>query len=85
MTNQSGRSLFGLLSAIARSGECMDCWAIDRKLRSLGFTSAEVSEALSDADDRAALLGLCRAARAPAREEQRMKDEAAFRQPIENI
>ena len=63
MAKQSERSLYGLLSAIARSGECIDCQAIEGKLQRLGFSAAEASEALADADDRAALLTICQAAR----------------------
>lgn len=78
--SQSTRSMYGLLSAIARSGECIDCWAIETKLRTFGFSAAASREALSDADDRKALLTLCIEARTPARERERMQYEASFRQ-----
>ena len=80
---QSTRSLYGLLSAIARSGECIDCWAIETKLRTYGFSAADARAALSDADDRKALLALCIEARTTAREQERMRYEASFRQGAE--
>jgi hypothetical protein len=82
MNAQLGRSTYGLLSAIAQSGDCLDCWAIEVKLRTIGFSADEARDALSDAEDRAALLALCVAARDPAREQRRMQAEAAFRELI---
>lgn len=81
MITGSAPSLYGLMSAIAQSGECMDCYAIERRLLSLGYTQAEVHEALADARDRAALLAMCQAARTPARELQRMRAESGQAQP----
>ena len=83
MTAQLGRSTYGLLSAIAQSGECLDCAAIEAKLRTIGFSADEAREALLDAEDRAALQALCVAAQDPAREQRRMQAEAAFRELTE--
>ena len=84
-TDQLRQSTYGLLSAMAQSGDYLDCWALEAKLRTIGFSDDQSRLAMSDAEDRTALLALCLAARKPAREDQRMKDESAFRQLIENI
>ena len=85
MNTQLRRSTYGLLSAIAQSGECLDCRAIEVKLRTIGFSADEAREALADAEDRTALLALCLAARDPAREQRRMQAEAEFRELIEKL
>jgi hypothetical protein len=71
--------MYLLLTAIAQFGDCLDCRAIEGRLRTLGYSAAEAREALSDAEDRAALLVLCVSARTPARQLQRMRDDAASR------
>jgi hypothetical protein len=84
-TKEFRRSLYGLMSALAQSGDYMDCAAIEAKLRTIGFSADQAREALSDADDRAALLALCIAARKPLCDEQRIKDDAAFRQLVAKL
>lgn len=84
-TKEFRRSMYGLMSAMAQSGDYTDCGAIEAKLRSMGFRADQAREALSDADDRTALLALCIEARKPLREEQRMKDDAAFRQLVARL